>query len=70
MMGLITAVSWETSVLVEAIIVLMIPLDIALHHLELVSRCRKVERESASGEVRRHFRAEVCSAANASHMGT
>ena len=69
-MGLIMAVSWETSVLEEVITELLILLEIVPHLTALVSRCRKVERESTSGEVRRYFRAEVCSAANAGHMGT
>ena len=69
-MGLVRAASLETSALVDSINDLVVLLCVSRHVTLLVSRCRKVERESASGEVRRHFRAEVCSAANASHMGT
>ena len=58
------------SALVEAFVEFVITLHV-FHHLHvLVIRCPEVERESASREVCRHFGAEVCSAANASDIGT
>ena len=55
---------------VEAIIVIGDQVHVLQYRKDLVRRSLKVVRESASGEVRRLFGAEFCSAANASNIGT
>ena len=63
------AVSLAVSALEEHTIEIVL-VQVIKHCIRLVPRSGKVERESTSGEVRRYFGVEVCSAANGSDMGT
>ena len=69
-MGQITAVSSTASALVEVFINVGVFQNVLHDCVSLVLGGRKVERESTSGEVRRHYGSDLPSAANACDRGT
>ena len=68
--GQIVGVSLAVNARDEAIIVIGDQVHVIQYRKVLVCRSLKAVRESASGAVRRPFGADVCSAANASNIGT